>query len=88
LHYIFRVANAPPGAVPDRARSAARAMLDDPAGGSIRDRYEALRMFVEARTVRAWECAQCGNGMTDRTYRPDARYCSGACRQKAYRTRF
>ena len=91
LEYILRVAEAPDGAVPDVARRAARDVLTILASGSgrvsVRDHYESLRMFIERHVTRGWNCAQCGDQMTDRDHRPDARYCSSACRQKAYRAR-
>jgi hypothetical protein len=92
LQYIRHVAEAPEGAVPDVARRTAQQALDEITAGhgravSLRDYYEIVRYAVTSTTVRQWQCAQCGTEMTDENYRPDARYCSPKCRQKAYRQR-
>jgi hypothetical protein len=92
ITYIRRVAEAPPGAVPAYIQRAAAEMLDllkerTPREFNVREHYEMLRSSVQAHTKRHWRCAQCGTEMTDGTHRPHARYCSNACRQKAYRER-
>lgn len=48
---------------------------------------EAGAALVALRKTGELTCTQCGKSFTARTAQPGPRYCSSACRQKAFRQR-
>jgi hypothetical protein len=56
--------------------------------GNVRDWLgDAWEITKRVEEAKAPKCAVCGKDWSERLDRPNARYCSDRCRQKAYRER-